>query len=186
MDAFGLSLPSKLTEAQKKQIQSLLGDVDLHLLYKASVHGYTASAFHQRCDQQGPTLIVAYLNSGDILGGYTSQDYTQARQYVNDEKAFLFTFQGTTPVQFKVITPNGNQARYDDYNNGPCFGNEVYFLYANGAQVHCNAGNVYKFSTYSVNNYANGMYGNNQALSECEVFKVTDGKLHLPNYSAGK
>lgn len=136
---------SNLTEDQEKRICSLLGNVELHLLYKASVHGYTASAFHQRCDHQGPTLIVAYSNSGDIFGGYTSKDYTQTQQNINDKNAFLFRLQGTTPVQFKITTPDGNNARYDNYNGGPCFGNEVYFLYQGNAQVYCNAGTVYRF-----------------------------------------
>ncbi|KAB5559154.1 hypothetical protein PHYPO_G00025690 [Pangasianodon hypophthalmus] len=183
----------------------LAGDVELHLLYKASIHGYTASAFHQRCDHQGPTLIVAYSDTGDIFGGYTSKDYTQTRQYINDEKAFLFRLQGTTPVQFKVTTPNGNKARYDDYNGGPCFGQEVYFLYSNSAQVYCNLSNIYRFNenNHSVNNsgprprtlrtnyhqlnrHLSDVNGMNYSLSECEVFKVTDAPKIAPQASVQK
>lgn len=189
MEASGLAI--KLTEGQKKQICSLLGNVELRLLYKASVHGYAASAFHQRCDNQGPTLIVAYSNSGEILGGYTSQDYTGSGQYINDKHAFLFELKNNIPVQFKITTPNGNTARYDDYNGGPRFGSEVFFLYQNQAQVYCNEGNVYMFKRKNkANRPVNGFYLENAnisyyALIECEVFKVTDGKLHLLNSFLG-
>lgn len=164
MDALGLA--SKLTEVQKKQICSLLGNVKLHLLYKASAHGYTASAFHQRCDHQGPTLIVAYSNSGDIFGGYTSKHYTQSEQYINDEKAFLFRLQGRTPVQFNITTPDGSNARYDDYTGGPCFGEEVYFLYMDSAQVYCNVGDVYRFNEndHSVKKLCNRLRGSIQTI----------------------
>lgn len=181
-----MGFPSIFIEEQE-QICSLLGNVELHLLYKASVHGYTASAFHQRCDHQGPTVIVAYSNTGNIFGGYTSEDYTQTQGYINDKNAFLFQLQGKTPVQFKIKTPNGSKARNDNYNTGPCFGNEVYFLHNNSAQVCCNPGNVYMFKT-------NGLFGHNNfhhrnqvyELNECAVFKVTNGKFHQLNNSVGQ
>ncbi len=53
-----VSITSKLTEEEREQLRDLLGNVELTLLYKASVHGYQASAFHQRCDRQGPSLVV--------------------------------------------------------------------------------------------------------------------------------
>ncbi|XP_016146551.1 interferon-induced protein 44-like [Sinocyclocheilus grahami] len=97
------SLTSDLKEEKCRQLCGLLGNVKLSLLYKASVHGYQASAFHQRCDHQGPTLLVAYNHSGYIFGGYTSVDYTQSGQYITDEEAFLFSFQGKIPVCIKMI-----------------------------------------------------------------------------------
>ena len=40
------------------------------LLFRASRDGFTASAFHSRCDNQGPTVTV--VNShGNIFGGFT-------------------------------------------------------------------------------------------------------------------
>ncbi len=92
------SLISNLTEEKGKQLCDLLGNVELTLLYKASVHGYQASAFHQRCDNQGPTLLVAYNSSGYIFGGYTSVDYSQSGQHITDKDIFLLSFQGKIPV----------------------------------------------------------------------------------------
>ncbi|XP_055073512.2 interferon-induced protein 44-like isoform X1 [Misgurnus anguillicaudatus] len=151
-----------LPEEKKKQLCALLGNVDLTLLFKASVHGYNAAAFHQLCDSQGPTLLVAYNNSGYIFGGYTSKDYTQSGQYVTDEEAFLFYYQGQIPVCVKVNS--GYIARLDD-SGWPNFGQQLYFCYNNQPTV-INQG----VSAFTINTAL--MYGNDGNLTECEVFKI--------------
>ncbi|KAG1925859.1 interferon-induced protein 44-like isoform X1 [Pimephales promelas] len=133
-------LTFSLSEEQRKQLCGLLGNAELTLLYKASVHGYTASAFHQRCDRQGPTLLVAYNRSGYIFGGYTSVDYTQSGVQITDEEAFLFNFQGTIPVCIKVNS--GQYARYDDAG-APNFGQQLYFCYNSQPAVYNQRRDVY-------------------------------------------
>ncbi|XP_065101856.1 interferon-induced protein 44-like [Paramisgurnus dabryanus] len=153
---------SKLPEEKKKQLCALLGDVDLTLLYKASVHGYNGAAFHKLCDRQGPTLLVAYNSSGYIFGGYTSKDYTQSGQYVNDDDAFLFYYQGKIPVCIKVNS--GHHARIDD-SGWPNFGQYLHFCYNNQPTLHNQGGNAFTIN-------ATSMYGNDGNLTECEVFKI--------------
>ena len=46
------------------------------LLYRTSEHGYTASSFHEYCDDKGPTLIIVKSNEGWIFGGYTTQSWS--------------------------------------------------------------------------------------------------------------
>ncbi|KAI7790920.1 interferon-induced protein 44-like [Triplophysa rosa] len=151
-----------LPKEKKQRFCALLGDVELSLLYKASVHGYDAPAFHQRCDRQGPTLLVAYNNSGYVFGGYTSVDYTQSGQYITDEEAFLFYFQGKIPVCVKINS--GHHARVDD-SAGPSFGQQLYFCYNNQPVVYNQGGNAYTIN-------ATTMYGNDGNLKECEVYKI--------------
>ncbi|XP_016146553.1 interferon-induced protein 44-like [Sinocyclocheilus grahami] len=156
------SLTSDLTEEQSKQLHDLLGNVKLSLLYKASVHGYQASAFHQRCDRQGPTLLVAYNRSGYIFGGYTSVDYTRNEQCITDEEAFLFSFQGKFPVYIKANS--GHYARYDNAGM-PNFGQQLYFCKNNQPVVYIRGGKSFSFN-------AERFYGNDTVLTECEVYKV--------------
>ncbi|KAK2906927.1 hypothetical protein Q8A67_005912 [Cirrhinus molitorella] len=100
---YNAPLTSSLTAEQRKQLCGLLGNLELTLLYKASVHGYQASAFHQQCDNQGPTLLVAYNRSGYIFGGYTSVDYAQSGQQIIDDHAFLFSVHdGSTLLDHQV------------------------------------------------------------------------------------
>uniref|UniRef100_A0A671SN90 Interferon-induced protein 44-like n=1 Tax=Sinocyclocheilus anshuiensis TaxID=1608454 RepID=A0A671SN90_9TELE len=152
----------KLTDGKRKQPCGLLGNVDLSLLYKASVHGYQASAFHQRCDRQGPTLLVAYNRSGYIFGGYTSVDYTQSGQYITDREAFLFSFQGKIPVCIKVNS--GYNARIDDAG-------QLCFCYNNQPVVLNQRGNAFSVNTTT-------MYGNDTQLTECEVYKVKQSQSY--------
>ncbi|XP_052395575.1 interferon-induced protein 44-like isoform X2 [Carassius gibelio] len=164
-------LASSLTEEKRKQLCGLLGNVELTLLYKASVHGYQASAFHQRCDRQGPTLLVAYNHSGYIFGGYTSVDYTQSGQQITDEKAFLFSFQGGVP--FRININSECFARYDDATM-PSFGERLFFCYGNQPVVHHErgAGSYYTARLNAFDFSPATLYGNDTQLTECEVYKV--------------
>ncbi|NP_001122156.1 interferon induced protein 44f1 [Danio rerio] len=176
--------PLTLSDEQKDQLCASIGDVDLTLLYKASVHGYKASAFHQKCDNQGPTLLVAYNRSGYIFGGYTSVDYTQSGQEIRDEAAFLFSFQGNTSLFIKANS--GCYARYDG-DEGPNFGNKLYFCNNNqpvvsnrGASQGGLFGNVSAMNAFNFN--SSTLYGNDCALTECEVYKVKQTESPLSDY----
>ncbi|RXN16174.1 interferon-induced 44-like protein [Labeo rohita] len=170
-----LSITSNLTEEKRKQLCALLGSAELTLLYKASVHGYQASAFHERCDRQGPTLLVAYNNSGYIFGGYTSVDYAQSGKYITDQEAFLFSIHGKIPTCIKVNS--GCNARYDDAN-GPNFGQQLYFCYNNQPVVYHQERNNCFFNKDSSNIafrfQPETLYGNNTTLTECELYKVEE------------
>uniref|UniRef100_A0A8C0YQG3 Interferon induced protein 44f1 n=1 Tax=Cyprinus carpio carpio TaxID=630221 RepID=A0A8C0YQG3_CYPCA len=161
-DFFPESLTSSLTEDQSKQLCDLLGNVKLTLLYKASVYGYKPLFFHKRCDSQGPTLLVAYNRTGYIFGGYTSVDYTRNEQYITDEEAFLFSFQGKFPVYIKVNS--GHYARYDNAGM-PNFGQQLYFCKNKQPVVYIQGGKSFSFN-------AERFYGNDSRLTECEVYKV--------------
>uniref|UniRef100_A0A671V7H7 Interferon-induced protein 44-like n=1 Tax=Sparus aurata TaxID=8175 RepID=A0A671V7H7_SPAAU len=157
----------KLTRSQQKTICSQLGRVKLQLLYKASIHGFTGAAFHQRCDTHSPTVSVGYNASGFVFGGYTKQPFSQSGQYVNDDQAFLFTFSGEKLLKYPVTVP-ANAVRMVG-NSGPYFGEAL--VLANGSQpvVYNNPGNYYNFN-------AAEMHGNDLNLTECEVYHVEETK----------
>ncbi|KAA0712183.1 Interferon-induced protein 44-like [Triplophysa tibetana] len=170
------NLISNLSNEQKQHLCALLGDVELTLLYKASVHGYQASAFHQRCDRQGPTLLVAYNYSGYVFGGYTSVDYTQSGQHITDDKAFLFNVtDGGNPITIKVNS--GRNARLDD-SGGPNFGQQLFFCYNNQESIYYQA---IRQGSFSLNTTT--LYGNDTQLSECEVYKVTQAVSQVEDKS---
>ena len=52
------------------------GDYNWKLIYRASEHEYTASSFHECCNDKGPTLIVIKSSGGWIFGGYTTQSWS--------------------------------------------------------------------------------------------------------------
>ncbi|KAF1385511.1 hypothetical protein PFLUV_G00108530 [Perca fluviatilis] len=156
---------SMLTNSQQKTIRSQLGRVKLQLLYKASIHGFTGAAFHQRCDTRCPTVSVGYNASGYVFGGYTKQPFSQSGQYVHDDQAFLFTFSGEKLLKYPVTGP-ANALRMMA-NCGPYFGETLVLVNGSKAVVYTNPGNYYHFN-------AAEMHGNDLNLTECEVYEVEE------------
>ncbi|XP_026200966.1 interferon-induced protein 44-like [Anabas testudineus] len=153
----------KLTKSQQRIICSHLGRVKLQLLYKASIHGFTGAAFHQRCDTRSPTVSVGYNNSGYVFGGYTKQPFSQSGQYVFDDQAFLFTINQETLIKYPVkIYANAVRMMA---NCGPYFGEALVLMNGSQAIVYSNPGIHYTFNTAE-------MHGNNLNLTDCEVYLV--------------
>nr|XP_020670925.1 interferon-induced protein 44-like [Pogona vitticeps] len=165
------NVQSRLTKEEKRSLSYLVGSKQFSLLYKGSVHGYNANAFHSICNRQGPTVVVGYNGSGYIFGGFTVESYTSSEGYLNDGKAFLFRLKGKNGElgPLKIPVKIANQAVYDHSQNGPNFGDSaLIFLSENGAAVATKAGSAtYTFS-------AEDLHGNDQVLSECEVYRVED------------
>ena len=163
------AVSSSLSRVQERKLNSLFGQVKLSLLYKASIHGYAAATFHAKCDRQGPTVVVAYNQAGFVYGAYTSKDYAQSGKVVDDDSAFLFSFNcengGQSPLRYTPKTP---EQAFTDGNTGPNFG-ALLFLNGNTAAVTCSPGNLYNF-------VAAEMHGNDLVLKECEVYRV-EGEL---------
>nr|XP_055057677.1 interferon-induced protein 44-like [Misgurnus anguillicaudatus] len=159
------SITSRLSDWQKKKLRSFLNHANLSLLFKASVHGYNVNAFHQKCNRQGPTVVVAYNNSGFVFGAYTSKDYGQTNTNIADDKAFLFSFNGNKVKADPMRVVSGNP-QYAFTDSGPNFGSLV-FLYNNTATVYSNPAGQYQFDPLL-------MHGNDLQLVEFEVYRVED------------
>ncbi len=92
-----LRKPSKyLTNTQLVEVKydsylkEWLGKNKWKLIYRASEHGYTASSFHDYCDDKGPTLIVVKSTDGWIFGGYTTQSWHPIKLYTKDDIICIF------------------------------------------------------------------------------------------------
>ncbi|KAM8736751.1 interferon-induced protein 44-like [Acanthopagrus schlegelii] len=157
------AVTSSLSRDQQSKLFSLLGHVRLHLLYKASVHGFTAAAFHGHCDKQGPTVIVAYNAAGFVFGAYTSKDYTQSGAGVNDEQAFLYSICAQENKPLRVAGISG-QCAFTDVATGPNYGALV-FLHEDKPAFQSNPGTSFHFQ-------AAALHGDNLVLTEFEVYRA--------------
>ncbi|CAL8284346.1 unnamed protein product [Lota lota] len=157
---------SSLSNDQEKKLLSLFGRVRLHLLYKASVHGYASDGFHRRCDKQGPTLLAAYNKSGHVFGAYTAKDYTGSGVLVSDGKAFLYSLSGGKEKAPLRVASDDGQYGFMDGAAGPDFG-ALTFLQDNVAAVASNPGTGFTFKPED-------MHGDDLALTEFEVYRVED------------
>ncbi|CAG8604975.1 11222_t:CDS:2 [Paraglomus occultum] len=65
------------------------------LLYRASIHSFSVSAFHRLCDRRGPTVTIARIrDSSDIVGGYTDVSWQSSKKgsFKESNDSFIFSF----------------------------------------------------------------------------------------------
>ena len=66
-------LSSGFGNIDMKAIKSWIGgNPQLKLLYRATRDGFAAKKFHEKCDNQGATLVIAKTSFDKIIGGYTT------------------------------------------------------------------------------------------------------------------
>jgi hypothetical protein len=107
-----------------------------NLLYRASRDGNTAAAFHAKCDDKGPTIVVVkIINSEQIVGGYNPIFWDLSSNYKTTSESFVFSFTNKNDIQTaKVAYSTGS--RYSLYSgpvHGPSFGSDLYINYDNNS-----------------------------------------------------
>ncbi|CAB4419167.1 unnamed protein product [Rhizophagus irregularis] len=101
---------------------------ELRLLCKGSRDGFSASIFHDLCDNQGPTITCLKVNdSKHVIGGYNPLSWGSTNSWRNTRDAFIFQFniyykKNLTAKIGRVITNSSAYAVNDSQSTGPCFG----------------------------------------------------------------
>ena len=95
------------------------------LLFSSTCDSYAdVVAFHDKCDDQGPTLVLVKDTDGNVFGGYTQQSWSGTKKYVSDPSAFLISVVnpfGMAPMLFPS-SPGGRFSIIRDKTHGPSFG----------------------------------------------------------------
>ena len=60
------------------------------LIFRATKDGFTASAFHGKCNDKGATITIVKAKTGQIFGGYNTVNWSSNGSYGADAGAFLF------------------------------------------------------------------------------------------------
>ncbi len=119
-----------LFESNRSQefIQKLFewsGYTKMELLYRSSRDGTLGQNFHEKCDNQGPTIILCKHEKGFIFGGFASVSWTNSGGYKSAPNSFLFTLTniyGTEPKKFELNNNNDGNSVYDHSSCGAIFG----------------------------------------------------------------
>ena len=154
------------------------------LLFKASRDECSSTAFHNKCNNKGPTVTILYNTNKSVYGGYTSVNWKSCGNYLQDAKAFLFRLYQNgvwKPVQMTV--QNATQAIYDDASYGPTFGGHDLHTFSNTVNTNgtyfplngsVTMGHSYATKGENYNSIANGHI----QVKDMEVYLV-EGKLYV-------
>ena len=151
----------------------------MELLYRGTRDGSGKDIFHNKCDNQGPTICLCKNEKGNIFGGYASISWTSDNNYHAANGSFLFTLtniHGTAPTKFPN-TQYYDYAVYHGNDRGPSFGGShdlgINDNYLNNNSSYCSFGYSYPDVLGKGNSTFSGDVNNIYfKLKELEVFKL--------------
>ena len=116
-----VSLFFSLKEKFKKGQERIM---DIALLYRASEHEYSASAFHKLCNNKGPTLVIVQNDIDYIFGGFTNCEWKSDMSKDINKKDFLLSVKPKVKLygmnEAKMTSITRTIWRYPGW--GPLFG----------------------------------------------------------------
>ena len=115
---------SFMTDTQKAQLNTYLSSYGTTLgeiKYKATLHGWSNTTFHSKCDLLEGSVVVCKANNGYVFGGYIGdQTWAPISNYKNSSDAFTFNLYGA--VAKYDVGPYPQYAIYTSTGYGPAFG----------------------------------------------------------------
>lgn len=93
--------------------------------YSGTEDGFSASTFHQRCDNMGPSVVVGRLPNGRIIGGFAPMSWTSSTAYQRAQDAFLFKFENNQFFRTNEMVSTPQNAVYHRSNYCPTFGTYI-------------------------------------------------------------
>jgi len=99
-------------------------------LYKGSRDGFSASNFHSKCDNKGPTLTVVSVGEGYvsdfIFGGFNPGPWNSGGSHHSAPQSLLFSLRRKAaekkPQLIKTTRSSASKHIYNDSRHGPTFG----------------------------------------------------------------
>ena len=179
------TISSILNESEKayeflEKLIEWTGYQKMELLYRGTKDGDSSYTFHNKCNNQGPTISLLKNDKNNIFGGYSSISWTSSGNYKSANGSFLFTLtniHNTPPTKFPN-TQKYDHAIYHDGGWGPDFGNDLFVgnCYLNNNTNNCCG----SFQSYpdilgkgkSIFTGDLNQNNSNFTVKELEVFKV--------------
>ncbi|RGB41332.1 TLD-domain-containing protein [Rhizophagus diaphanus] len=144
---------------------------EFKLILRGSRDGFTASKFHEICDNQSNTLtVIKVKDSDEILGGYNPLEWSQTNYFYSITRdSFIFSFENVYNIERHILSRVKNEQRaiYNVNNCGPLFG-------ANGDDLSIWGNDFYDRSYCKVKSYEKHIRKTKYFFSveEYEVFQI--------------
>ena len=141
--------------------------IKAELLYRLSRDGKEYQTFHNLCDNKGKTLTIFKLNDGNILGGYTTQNWDSNTSGIWKQDQYAFLFSLTEKVKCVTNSNSSYNAIYCNSGYGPYF--EAIRFYGKKMDE------PYIYNSSSYYNESNKLYPGKSGYfkaDEVEIFKI--------------
>ena len=152
------------------------------LLYRATRDGFTANAFHSKCNNKASTITIIENHLNYVFGGYTTAEWESNDDFgwIKDSKAFIFSLRQNGTLnnkKFKVVDENHSILAHKSY--GPSFGHDILIEDNSNEKIgsYCNLGdhyelpNGYKYEDCRTSKYLAGDF-DFWLTKEIEVFQI--------------
>ena len=153
-------------------------ELTFELLFRASRDGFSADVFHQRCDSQGATVVLAQSAYGHLFGGYTDMPWAKGCEWKQCHEAFLFRLAPQASKHCLNLDGHGKKTGIlCAVDHGATFGMEAAWRKHDMNLLRPHAERQVKFNlgvAYDLAGLANGWLaeGPVAAVTEVEVFAV--------------
>ena len=138
------------------------------LLYKGTIDGDTIEIFHNKCDNQGPTISIIKSTDGQVFGGYTSKSWDKNQKTdVPDPLSFLFNI--NNKKKYCVSNNRGIMSKYICNFGGNNFHELWVKNYYFSENSYCDNGQGYNFKNYELSGGKNSF-----KVQELEVYRVEE------------
>ncbi|KAH3823361.1 hypothetical protein DPMN_125160 [Dreissena polymorpha] len=173
-----------LSDTFMDQLESWIGTGPkiFTMLYKITRDGCDPTTFHQKCDNQAPTVTVLYNQQDSVYGGYVSSHWNSNNAWIQDANAFLFQLKYSGSNKYTKFPINDKTyTLFGGLSNGPTFGqgHDLFTfrntIYSSGGYFALNGHMNFK----SYNNQdvtADQVNNGTMNVTELEVYSVTDGQ----------
>lgn len=136
------------------------------LIYKGSRDGDSYINFHEKCDNQGPTIMIIKSSNGEIFGGYTEKSWVKGKD-IHSPESFLFNLNKKEKYFISgegyILSCEG-QIGFGDMNDYELSFYDNYFK----QKSIISGDSSYNFSSYEISG------GNNCfIIKEMEVYKIS-------------
>jgi hypothetical protein len=154
---------SSWIDKEKKYYNIKSNPYSFELLYSATKDGFDSTKFHELCDDEGPTLIIAKIkDTGRLIGGCNPGNWKFNSISYNH---FLFSFTNKDnvdlPIIARAVNLNGSSSIHD-----PGFIN-LFGLTIKNDTLECNS----TLSFPGIRSFIN--VGQKFVMEDYEVFKIT-------------
>ena len=112
---------SKREKELLEKIYEWSGYKKMELLYRGTRDGKSCKDFHNKCDNEGPTICLYKSEKGYIFGGYAPISWKSSGSWQKHNDSFIFTLTNIydKPTKFPHVEGQDSVLHYS--NDGPSF-----------------------------------------------------------------